>query len=259
MENFYTPLNVAKEELLRRRNDKELKKKVEDFLQDDIPDALKKDPKLILWRSITTPDNEVQTLIEMSSKTGIGFIGFEHVKDKFVSWNLDKYSLMVLHINNGKRGNGSDNIYKMKIIDVNEANGKTFDSIETLFGNSLVEFHHDILLRVFPDFKGKTEDISDWVQRHGARAKYYYDKFLALLICHGILVENFEFQDEEGRFTRDIFYPAYMRTAERFGVTPLIVKLAPDDFESKPSWWYYAKYTRELIRDYIKMLKEKNV
>ena len=41
IKDIYTPLSVAKKEIWRRWNDKELRKKVEDFLGGDIPEVLK--------------------------------------------------------------------------------------------------------------------------------------------------------------------------------------------------------------------------
>jgi hypothetical protein len=40
LENFYTPLSEAKREIWRRWNDKALRKKVEEFLDGDVPKML---------------------------------------------------------------------------------------------------------------------------------------------------------------------------------------------------------------------------
>ena len=42
IKDIYTPLSVAKKEIWRRWNDKELRKKVENFLGGDLPEVLKK-------------------------------------------------------------------------------------------------------------------------------------------------------------------------------------------------------------------------
>lgn len=41
IKDIYTPLSVAEKEVWRRWNDKELRKKVEDFLGGDVPEFLK--------------------------------------------------------------------------------------------------------------------------------------------------------------------------------------------------------------------------
>ncbi len=58
VEKIYTPLSVAKEEIWRRWNDKELRKKVEDFLGGDIPEVFKKEPRATIFRYIATPNLE---------------------------------------------------------------------------------------------------------------------------------------------------------------------------------------------------------
>lgn len=47
LENFYTPLSKAKDEIWKRWNDEELKKKVEKFLGGDLPKYFKGNPKAV--------------------------------------------------------------------------------------------------------------------------------------------------------------------------------------------------------------------
>lgn len=65
-DGIYVSLEEAKEEIWRRWNDKDLRKKVEDFLGGDIPEPFKKEPRAVLARPITTPDIEHMHFLEMS-------------------------------------------------------------------------------------------------------------------------------------------------------------------------------------------------
>lgn len=59
IKEIYTPLSVAKKEIWRRWNDKDLRKKVEDFLGGELPKALRsKEPGAVLSRDVISPNKE---------------------------------------------------------------------------------------------------------------------------------------------------------------------------------------------------------
>ncbi|MEI6479918.1 MAG: hypothetical protein WCO12_00125 [bacterium] len=257
MQDIYIQPEDAVKELIKRWKDKELENKVETFLDGDIPSSLRTKPHVILFRHIITPDDEARKLVEFSKKFNIDLFVFEFTKDKFVSYNFDKYTLLRMFIYLGERPNGQENVFKLKVSDMDAVDGKKIQSIKTLWGEPLVEFHHNILYKVFPEFEDKIFDLSDWLKNHGGKAKIYYEYFVSLLVRNCILLENFQYDGEEGDFTRDVFLPAFKNIEKKFNLKPLVVKLAPDDYENNPSWWYYRDYIKSIAEEYIVEFKTK--
>jgi hypothetical protein len=142
-------------------------------------------------------------------------------------------------------------VRKNVIADINKAQGKPFSTIKTLRGESLIDFHHKLLYEVFPPFNGKIFDFSGWLARHGEKALHFYEHYLALFICNAILVEDFRLEGSEHEFTKNIMFPAFNRLKEKFGIQPLIVKLAPQDAEEHPLWWLYPQKVREIVEKYV--------
>lgn len=257
MQDIYTQPEDAVKELIKRWKDKDLENRVETFLKGDIPLSLRTKPHVILSRHILTPDDEARRLVEFSKKFGVDLFVFEFLHDKFVSYNFDKYTLLKMFFSFGKRSNGQDRVFKLKLADINLAEGEKIQSIKTLWGEPLVDFHHNILYEVFPEFEDKIFDLSDWYKNHGGKAKIYYEYFVALLVRNCILLENFQDDGEEGDFTRNVFLPAFRSIQKEFNLKPLIVKLAPDDYENNPSWWYYRDYIKNIAEEHITEFKSK--
>jgi hypothetical protein len=75
------------------------------------------------------------------------------------------------------------------------------------------------------------EDLSQANSLWGGRANDYYEAYLSLFISHAILFEDYhggESGAELGGFTARVFEPAFAALEERFGYTPIIVRLP---------WW----------------------
>lgn len=251
MIDIYTQLETAASEIKQRWSDKGLEKEVAEYLKNDIPDFLLSKPHIVIFRNITTANLESERLIELSKKTGLDFISLEYNQDKFVSFNPDKYDILMQKINLEKKNNGEDVMAKIKIADINTVQGKQFKDIKTRWGEDLTDFHHNILFRRYPEFKGKTYDISDWLQNNGGKARLYYEKFIVLLMRNCILAECFEFKGDEERFIEEVIHPAFKKAESTFNLRPLIVQLAPKDKELDPNWWYPKKEMRDLIKGYI--------
>src|SRR6266702_2611049 len=92
VEDIYTPLSVAKEEIWRRWNDKELRKKVEDFLGDDIPEFFLDFPHATIVRHIISPNYELFYCVDLFKQLGLDFRCCEFPEDKFIAKNRDKYN-----------------------------------------------------------------------------------------------------------------------------------------------------------------------
>jgi len=92
VKEIYTPLSIAKKEIRKRWNDKELRKKVEDFLG-EIPEIFKKEPSAVLARHVTAPNSEFFHFLELVRLTSLKPVNLEYLKDKYVSCNPAKLYL----------------------------------------------------------------------------------------------------------------------------------------------------------------------
>lgn len=250
MEDFYTPLEEVKEELARRRKDSALGEKIKEYLEDDIPEALRNGPKGILFRHIIVPDGEFDRFHQWSNEIGLDPVGFEYTDDKFYSMNYDKYSLGALHCRLGSNEKGETMTQKVKIIDFNKADGNKIRDLKTIWGEPLIDFHHSILERCYPGFLANTFDLTPWLHRFGS-AKDYYRPFLSLFIYHGVFFDDFLRRGRDNRLTVEIFAPAFESLKNEFGFKPLIIELGGKDYQTDPTWWYYKKEVKSLIDSFI--------
>lgn len=237
VEGMYTTLSEAKKEIWKRWNDKELRKKVEEYLG-EIPDVFKDKPRAALSRSIITPNLELFYFLDLVENIGLNPIGLEGVEDKFCTKNYDKVSLGKLAFFKSKN---SEHIAKGRtkvgIIDMMDSDGKRFCDIDTFWGENLVEFHHRMLksynvdIETFDDFK--------WFKKRGKKnnSYQYYENFLTLFLCHGILFENFHANGKEKSFTTEIIINNYKKIKKRFGYSPLIVPIVPFADERNSHFW----------------------
>lgn len=225
---IYTSLSVAKEEIWRRWNDQELKKKVEDFLGGDVPEVFKDQPRAVTSRQIATPNMEFSLFYNKALFTGLKLLGWEFHDDIFVTTNRDKASL-------GKMGflNGFDRKFKPmisyeKVIDLTgPSEKKMLKDITTTWGEGFIDFHHEILKLIYPMVE--LYDGSKWYKEGGRGPKDYYLPFLVLFIRNGILFDNFNLNGYEKTFSLKVFLPAFNKAKEIFGLDPLIVKMTPEE------------------------------
>lgn len=68
---MYASIEEAKSENWRKWNDKELKARVGEYLDGDIPPIFQKEPKAILVRSVVTPNFEFFNFTKVSSSLNI--------------------------------------------------------------------------------------------------------------------------------------------------------------------------------------------
>ena len=246
--DLYTSLEEAKEEIWRRWNNNNLRKKVADFIG-EIPAHMQKNPEAVLDKNIATINKECARFIEVAAQTGLSPIIWEYLDDKFVDCNKDKLGLGKMAFLNGKDRKSQPIIQYQTIIRVEACNSRPFRHIETLWGEDFIRFHHRLLTQ--SSFDGFLFDGSAWFGSKGGSAKKYYPYFLALFICHGILFENFITNEEEPeeRFSRSVVFPAFRQVVDHFGIKPLIVPLAPHDTASDIYWRCYpAELEAEVLR-----------
>jgi hypothetical protein len=235
---IYTPLSEAKEEVLRRWNDKDLRKKVEEYLGCGVPDPFIDGPRAVLSRSIITPNFECLYFLGLVKDADLKPIGLEGVEDKFCTKNSDKVSLGKLTFYDDIENNNIKSGKKaVKVIDMEKSDGERFCDIKTLWGENFVDFHHRMLadrgceIELFDDFKWFT-------CRDKRNTPYqYYENLFALFICHGILFENFHAKGKEKDFTDNVIIKNYKHIMEVFGLKPLIVPLVPIEDEMHLDYW----------------------
>lgn len=237
---IYTPLEVAWEELLRRRQDVELVKKVEEFLCGDIPEPLKGYPSAVLFRNLVTPNYEVRRFISLVDGYGkLKPLAFEYTDDKFTSNNELKRMLGKMYFAHSLGRKGGINLDSINVIDFVASDGRPIKDVETIWKQSLVDFHHDFLKHCYPEMPLKLFDASRWLKTKGKRASDYYGPFFTLFITHGILFENMMLDEKEVAFAKNVFVPAFLSVWKEFGVKPLIVALEPTDIEGDKFWMCY--------------------
>ncbi len=242
--NFYTPLEEAVEELHRRRADKALCDAVEEFHRTHLPDFLDGEPHAFFVRPVFSADMEFERFAALSRQAGLTPLCLEIVKDRFVSFNAEKY----------RRGKLTfcwpNRTRALRAMNFNH-DGKRFDEIPSLNDCSLVEFHHRLLAHAHPELASRIRDASDWIFAAGQiRPRYLH--LLSLAITDGILFENFFLDDpEERRFMEERILPSFTRAIELFGVRPLIVRLFTPEEENEPICWQYPGELYLFARDLL--------
>lgn len=239
-EFVYTSLDSALQEIKKRRSDMILKEKIRKILNDDIPKVFLDSLKIVLFRQLATPNYELIRFLNISHALDINPLIWEYHDDKFTPNNDYKKSLgkMGFYYGDGKKGGAR--IERKNIIDFNSSNGEKISSLKTMRGESLIEFHHNLIAHWLPRINISFFDSSEWMKRHGQFANKYYKDYLVLFLANGILFENFVLEDkQEYKFTKEIFLPAFLFVQKKMGIKPLIVALEPTETESEDFWMCY--------------------
>lgn len=173
-------------------------------------------------------------------------MGWEYLHDKFCTINHDKLYLGKMIFLTDEKLPGTTIECCHRIIDFGETENAPIEAIKTKWGESLVDFHHRLLN--IAGLSIELSDASSWYKSNGKKAAGFYDKFLSLFLCHGILFENF-ITNEEERFARSVVFPAFKKVVDRFGMKPLIVPLVPHETASDIYWRCYpAELEEEILR-----------
>jgi len=253
LQNFYTPAEDAGRMIQERWQNRDLRKQVEERFGKDIPMAVLNGPNGVLWRQIGTPDREFGRFLDLANEANIQPLCLETVEDKFVAENFTKLGLTNLPIMTGATKDGKTIAEKIKIVDFNESGGKRLCDIQTLWGESLVDFHHWFLGAVFPTTKNKVVDIYKWIKNNGATPEQYYPAVMAFALAHYILFDDYDLLAAEDEFTTDAVLPAFKKIEAEFGLRPLVVKISKrGEHAADQYWWCYAKGTREIIEKHKK-------
>ncbi|HUD01590.1 MAG TPA: hypothetical protein VMR37_04640 [Rhabdochlamydiaceae bacterium] len=146
----YTPVEEAVTELKRRREDKALEKKVSELLGGDIPKPFLDGPRAVLFRQLATPNYEVRRFVSIAD--GVEDMRpcfWEFYDDKFTSNNEWKYSLGRMGFYFGRSANGTPRVQKKSVVVFEKFDGKKISSVETIWGQSLVSFHHELFKNTY--------------------------------------------------------------------------------------------------------------
>ena len=238
IKDIYTPLSVAKKEIWRRWNDKELRKKAEDFLGGDLPEVLRNEPKAAIFRYIATPNLEFEFALDSARLVGLNLMFVEFLKDKFCTTNTDKVHLGKIYLykkKNGEKGSIKD---CKKVINLMDSEGDKFENIKTIWGENFVDFHHRIFFNLYKHIN--IFDASKF-KTNGESAYEVYLKVFSLFICNGVLFENYFVNTNkyERQFTINVIKPAFDKIIEIFNVKPIIVPLVGQKEDGDIFWQYY--------------------
>lgn len=238
----------ALNELRKRRENPEIKKKIEDYFEGDIPEYLAGEPILYLARHIVTPNFETIRFINLMQDLGLQVVVSQDSKGLFVSQNLIKRALCKLPVCTRvtqKDGKLNEHYQNISVVDFNKADGKKFSELTTLWGESLIDFH----TRLFSEMglrTAKTADDAEWIDRHGrGNLLEHYKQLLMLFVVHGVFFENYNLDDDhEIHFIQEVLWPACHFVEEQTGYRPLIVPIFPAAPESYDFW---ISYPREVL------------
>lgn len=246
---IYTTLEEAGEEIRRRWQDKALRQRVTEYLG-EIPDCFAHEPRAVLFRNIASPDIEFSHFTGQAEQIGLKPLCLEYTHDRFCTRNADKICLAKLAIFNGRNKHGEAIVSYKKLIDLKAMDNRRFCEIDTLWGENLVTFHHELLRTHLPDME--VCDVSEWPNFKERNAAEYYRYFLAHFVCHGVLFEDFVTnEEEEERFTHHVVMPAFAEVSRALGVSPLIVPVIDQENLGDMYWWCYPESVKEEIKRYV--------
>ena len=240
----YTPLADAVAELARRRADTGLREKAERF-QSEVPPTFMPDvPFGAIGRFIATPSHEYARFIALAASVGLRPLYLEHTDDFFFTQNRDKYRLYRPAFDFSPRQPRSFPLFKFAGSEM-----RRLSSLKTRGGLSLVEYHHQLIERAFPDNACTLVNFSSWLAL-APRGEPFYLRYLAPYVAHGILFESFiESNLAEMRFFRERVVPSVRKIEEIFGVRPLIVRLLPAETEGDDYWTWLPGSLFEFARE----------
>lgn len=245
--NIYVSLDEAREEIKKRWNDIELRKRVEEELGDKFIQAYKDKPLAISTRQILHPDNGFLFFFQCAKYLGIEPSGQEFLGDIFVHFNEEKKGLgrprVILE-------DGTKVIIDMMDIHANEK--IPLKECVLRGGENLVDFYHDLFGKI--GYEANIFDNTDWYRSFGRASNYYYYMLLHF-VAHGVLFETFSTEEREGSegdFVNDIVFPNIEKIKHDFGFRPLIVRLYPENQTDEEDfyWWNFPPEVNACIIEY---------
>lgn len=235
MQDFLTPLDEAVSEIYSRQNNTNLKIKINEFLNGDIPDHFQNGPIFYLSRHIASPNFEALRFIELcQAYPDIKMVIGQDKNDKFVSKNSMKRALGKIPVVKGIAHNQDEIIEFVTIVDFDKVQGLKLKDIKTKFGTNLVAYHNELFSFVLQKAVTIIDD-SEWIDNNNrGNLVEHYKKMFVLLLVHGIMIESYETRDKQ--FIKDILIPAFQYVERTFGYKPLVVNLVPPEMSDLHNW-----------------------
>lgn len=251
-DDIYTSLKDVEAEIKRRHRDKSLKKRLDDFWGENKPDFINDGgPRSVLSKPLITPNLEFKYFLDVSKEIDMDICLWEYGNGKFVGKNQEKRHLGKMFFYHGHGKRGGNIIQSRSVVDFTKEEGKKMSEVRTVCGKSLIDFHHEILQKHFPEESKKIKDISKWFDKTRYLDAYYL-YYLSLFIRDHVLFENFLIDEkEESKFTFEKFLPSFKKAQEIFGCKPLIVPLLPHEYEKSHFWLSYDEKTQKIVEDMV--------
>lgn len=237
-EYVYTHWEDAVKELEARSTNAALEAYIEKHIPHGLPPYMEGRRSMVLFRNIATPNYEISRYLICADalQDTLQPLILEYTADKFNNRNEMKFVLGKIPFHKGTNKHGEPIVERKTIIDINASNNVPLHKVETVWGEKLVDFHHELFAQSYPTFSDVTYDLSDWLRELGATARDYYKGFFCLFLKHGILFENYMIDGSEFAFTKEIIAPVLLEIEKESGCKPLIVALEPTHIEGDEFW-----------------------
>ncbi|MDD5152447.1 MAG: hypothetical protein PHS95_00375 [Candidatus Pacebacteria bacterium] len=255
-EFVYTPLLDAMEELPRRWKNKKLEKELRAYLGGDVPALLAGGFNAVLLRQLFTPNYELRRFMNVPDVFNVNPVFLEYHEDKFTSNNPLKNSLGKMRFQEGIGKKAHIKMESRNVINFAESDGMKIKEVVTVWGQPLVDFHHQLLERVFPNSTKYIFDASEWLRAQPGSIKEYYCRVLAFFVRNGILFEDFVLKGDELEFIEKKFLPSFIEVWKKNGKKPLIVALEPNDANGDLFWMFHHP---EILKVVDKKLKKSGI
>ncbi len=246
-DNIYVSLDEAREEIKKRWNDVELRKKVEAELGNKFMPSFKNEPRGVTFRQLCSPDNGFTFFYQCVKYIGLEPLIMEYHDDIFTHLNEDKKGLGRLRVilEDGTAA-------MVDIIDFHANEKKKLSGCVLKTGEKLINFHHDLIKML--KYPVDSLENSKWFKEIGKASDYYY-YLLLHFIAHGVLCELFFDVDESNiDFANNIILPSIEKIYNKFGLKPLIIRQYPQNQSEAEDfyWWCYPPNINKFIINFAK-------
>ena len=251
----YTPWREALQELSFRKNNVIIEEHIKKILPGGLPELMKDRRCMVLCRNVATPNFEARRFLTCADVfSELEPIILEYTDDRYVGANDIKKSLGRLCFYFGRNNHGQPKTKHLNIIDLDRSNGKRISSINTIWEESLVDFHHSLFREVFPYMHNNIQNASTWIRSIGSSAPEYYKAFLSIFLKNAILFDNFLTTTNEAKLTREIILPAIIHIKKSTGFKPILVALDPIHTEGDSFWLSYPPETKIAVDKKMSLL-----
>ena len=250
--NIYLSLDEAREEIQKRWNNLELRKKVEEELGENFMVNLQEKPRGVVFRQICSPDNGFTFFYQCSKYIGVEPLVVEYHDDMFTHMNEEKKGLGRLHL-----VTADESVVMADIMDFHENEKRKLGDCVLKAGEKLTDFHRSLF--GVAGYKIELLENSKWFHNIGMAKEYYY-YLLLHFVAHGVLFEYFSLDSREkgeAGFVEAIVLPNIEKIKEKFGVIPMLIRDYPENQTDKEDfyWWSYPPAVNEYLLNYVQKNK----